>query len=410
MKKIFTIITMILLFSFLMVSTSAMVLTDFDLSIVDVNNIGEFNDTRFWERANYMQAYVYPSSTFYVDSNGGDLTPHNSYIPLQMPRYLTTPFSFDEDTGEWSYIDRLMSGIWYESPNGDTEVSLQGAIVTEYLSRIGQFGGEYRYSFSNVFNGPDTSTLNVFLVGDTYSYKNTHTFGGVPNNVDVVGLKITNPEQSTKPAVIYLNGAMKWAGDISDGTIPHGIIPIDTHIFLNPGDSIVFDSTLIEGQTEGVEPITTCFSGSVMLRHSSNFNERLIITETFNDYFSFGYNYSDTNYEGIGIATDGVNGGFSIVSAFNSQYWGTAMQDPTYGTLTITKNGIYSTKYYDMVDVQVPQENITIEDANMFTWLASVAEEFLKFEIAPDFSLGGILLLVVGFALIMWILKIFLGG
>ena len=407
MNKIFSILFVCLTIVTLTFSTSAAVTSDFDFSIVDVNNIGEINDTRFWERANYMQAYVYPASSYYVGSSDGNLTPHNAYIPLQMPRYLTSPYSFDEDMGDWPYINRLMSGIWYSSPNGDTEVSLQGAIITEYLSRNGQFGGEFRYSFSNVFNGPDTSSLNVLLVGDTYSYKESHTFGGTPNNVDVVGLRITNPSQSTKPMVIYVRGSMKWAGRVTNDTIPHGAVTIDTHLFLNPGDSIVFDATLIEGETGGVDPITTCFSGAVMIRHSTNFDERAIITETFNDYFSYGLNYSDTNYGGIGYANDGVNGGFSIVSAFNSQYWGTAMENPNYGTLTITNNGVYSTKYYDTVEVNVPQE---LEWGGLYDWLVGSFNAFTSFEIAPGWSIGIILSVVVGLAVIMWILKIFLGG
>ena len=178
-------------------------------------------------------------------------------------------------------------------------------------------------------------------------------------------------------------------------------------MFLNPGDSIVFDATLIEGETDGVNPITTCFSGAVMIRHSTNFDERAIITETFNDYFSYGLNYSDTNYEGIGDANDGVSGGFSIVSAFNSQYWGTAMQEPNYGTLTINNNGVYSTKYYDTVDVNVPQE---LEWGGLYDWLVGSFNAFTSFEIAPGWSIGIILSVVVGLAVIMWILKIFLGG
>lgn len=86
---------------------------------------------------------------------------------------------------------------------------------------------------------------------------------------------------------------------------------------------------------------------------------------------------------------------------------------PTYqkdSRLNITQNGSYNVGAYNYVSVNVPQDNITIEDTNMFSWLISVASGFLAFEIAPDFTIGGILILCVGFALIMWLIKVFLGG
>lgn len=74
--------------------------------------------------------------------------------------------------------------------------------------------------------------------------------------------------------------------------------------------------------------------------------------------------------------------------------------------MEITVNGRYNVLGKEYVDVNVPQN--MAESA--FGWLLDVGGAALQFEIAPGYTIGGIFTFVVGFALIIWLLKVFLGG
>lgn len=76
--------------------------------------------------------------------------------------------------------------------------------------------------------------------------------------------------------------------------------------------------------------------------------------------------------------------------------------------LYIVDNGFYDASQYNYVDVDVPTE--IIEQQGIMQWLYDAVQGFLNMQIAPNFSIGGILLFAVGFSLIIWITKIFLGG
>lgn len=78
------------------------------------------------------------------------------------------------------------------------------------------------------------------------------------------------------------------------------------------------------------------------------------------------------------------------------------------GNINITENGLYDVTRAATVTVDVPQE--ILEDVNAFNWLYGAVEGILTMEIAPGFSIGVILLFIAGFALLIWILKIFFGG
>lgn len=76
--------------------------------------------------------------------------------------------------------------------------------------------------------------------------------------------------------------------------------------------------------------------------------------------------------------------------------------------LYIEDNGFYDVTQYNYVDVNIPTE--IIEQQGIMQWLYDAVQGFLTMEIAPDFSIGGVLLFIVGFSIIIWIIKIFLGG
>lgn len=76
--------------------------------------------------------------------------------------------------------------------------------------------------------------------------------------------------------------------------------------------------------------------------------------------------------------------------------------------LYIEDNGFYDVTQYNYVDVNIPTE--IIEQQGILQWLYDAVQGFLTMEIAPDFSIGGVLLFIVGFSIIIWIIKIFLGG
>lgn len=156
------------------------------------------------------------------------------------------------------------------------------------------------------------------------------------------------------------------------------------------------------------DPVGVIYNGTTLVSSTSDSDFVLEqFTKLLTSHSSPGSTPTYPVYSGY---TD-VNGVFKFYGTYTN---GTiSVNVPTYAknsSITVTRNGRYDVGNYNYVEINVPQENVTIEDSNMFSWLANSAEEFLKFKIAPDFSIGGILLFIVGFALIMWILKIFLGG
>lgn len=171
------------------------------------------------------------------------------------------------------------------------------------------------------------------------------------------------------------------------------------------GDGLSYDYEM----TVYGDPNALVYNGTELVNSSSDSD---FVLEQFTKLLTSHYSSPGPTptYPAYSGYTD-VNGDFKFYGTYTN---GTiSVNVPTYAknsSITVTRNGRYDVGGYNYVEINVPQENVTIENANMFSWLANAAESFLTFEIAPDFSIGGILLFIVGFSLIMWILKIFLGG
>lgn len=396
---------LIILLSLVLITPCA-TLEEYGVSVPGVNTMGDFENARFWQRLNKTQAYVFPTYSYYYDEVIGELATKISYIPVNSPQYILTSEIYED--GEYpAYLDRLSSLYWYESENkSDSELAMQGAMIIDDMVSVDRYNGYIKYHYSSALQGPDLGKLNILLVGDVYSYNVEHQFEGQPNNVDITGLIITNPAEATTPCVVYLNGTMKWAGLMSKGEIPHGEIAIDSYVMLQPGYSVRIDETLLEGDA-GRSAVMTCFSGQLMIRHGNGFTVPAEFCEEYNDYFSQCVSYSDTNLVGLYYGDDDKYGGHTIESAFNAQYWGTFTELPDYGQLNINHNGVYSTKYYSSVKVEVPQE---VSWRGMFDWLIDSAGAFMTFEIAPGWTIGIILTFIVGLSVALWAIKVFMGG
>ena len=407
MKKCIIFVFALLILSSVIISSTAATLNDYSYFVPGVNSMGDFENIRFWERLNHTQSYVFPAYTYYDDYILGELSSQITYLPISIPRYITTPATYGEDASV-ANLDRLANVYWYNSNiSNDSELSMQSSIQLDNITRTDEYNGQMTYSYSPTLAGTSLSNMNILLVGDIYSYNFSHPYNDQTNNVDITGLVIANPSTSNMPCVVYLNGVMKWAGSASGGgETPRGTQTFDGYILLHPGNSVRIDETLLEGQGE-VEAKTTCFSGAIMVRHGNNYSSPVLFIEEFNDYFSDIITYSDTNLQGLSGGGDGRFGGANIANSFNAQYWGGYSSNPDYGQLDITNNGVYSTKYYSSVKVSVPQE---ISWGGMFDWVVNSAGAFMSFEIAPGWSIGIIMSIIVGLAVAIWAIRVFMGG
>lgn len=402
-------ITLIMLFSLCITPIGAYKSDEYALQIGDINTLGEFSNIRFWERLNKMQAYVVPTSQYYYDGILAEMSPKLSYTPVSLPQYVTNPMTLpDIDEDDYSDLDKIMS-LWSYTDGTEYQTPISSNISISKLSNGGSaYTGTMKYTITPTTTQTVDSSYRILWVGDTYSYDVTHNYDGVANDVDITGLRITNPADSGGSVVVYLLGTMQYLGSAEGlDKSPTGSLDLNTYVFLNPGYSVSIDDVLIEGQTGDVIPIQTRFSGSIMIRYGEGTSLPVEFEEQYNDYFSVCYSYSDYNLVGLEYGSDGRNGGSDIVNSWAINYYMNQSLEPDYGQKEITSNGVYSTKNYTSVKVDVPQE---IAWSGLWDWLFDSAGAFMAFEIAPDWSIGVILSIIVGLAVAIWAIRVFMGG
>lgn len=139
--------------------------------------------------------------------------------------------------------------------------------------------------------------------------------------------------------------------------------------------------------TDPITRITTALSSTVI---------DITPTDTLNiDIFengTFSYNVSD--YARVSIDVDVPQ---TVIP-----------EVPDSEKITITENGTYNVENYTVAEVSVPQKVTQLP--SIFGWVGNVLEGVMTFEIMPNFSLGGVVVILVGLAIIFLILKVFLGG
>lgn len=411
--KIFILIFMITILVVQMLSVlpsvSATPTDEYSFQISDVNNSGEFNDIRFWERLNKMQYYATPTYQYYYDGEQEKLNPRLSYTPISMSGYVVNPMTLNDiDIDDQANLDSIVN-IWTYSANGEATGAPDGAVVINELTNDGKaYTGHIKYTVNASVAQIADDSYRVLLVGDTYSWKETYTFGGLTNDVDIYGLKITNPSDSGGPAVVYFNGVMYYADYANSGNEPRsGAVEINNYVILNPGYSVVVDESLIEGDTGNIYPMCTRYSGSIMVRYGVGMTKPVEFYEQFNDYFSYCYSFSDSDFVGLENGSDGRNGGSNIVNSWAMQQYYDQNILPDLGQLKIESNGYYSTRQYSSVLVDVEQ-NITW--GGMFDWIFDSIGAFMGFEIAPGWTIGVIMSIIVGLAIAIWAIRVFMGG
>lgn len=121
---------------------------------------------------------------------------------------------------------------------------------------------------------------------------------------------------------------------------------------------------------------------------------------TFTNYFSD--NYKQT----LKVSNTDIVDGYNVNSDPLLSYT-YAKTDIDVGVLEITQNGFYSVDRYKAVNVNVPQ---TVGWSGMFDWLFDSMGAFLGFEIAPGWSLGILMTVIVGLAVAIWAIRVFMGG
>lgn len=413
-KKIYAIcttcLTMIILLTLCIMPIGAVYSEDYSFSVGDTTSSGEFTAERFWERSNKAQAYILPTYQPYHDDMLEDAVAERlSYTPVNMPQYVVPTFPLGQEVYDsYGSLDTITTMNSY-TVNGSYYPILGGSVQLVKLEKTTATQGVIQYKLTTTPTDRFAQGTRELWVGDIYSAYEYHPYTDNPNQVELNGLTITN--QSSGTVVVYLCGTMDWAGEANEEYPETGSVAIDSYVLLNPNYSVTIDRTLIEGETNGVTPIMTRWSGTIMVRYGNDCESSVLYTENFNDYYSQCYSYSDQNLVGMSNAQDGKNGGFSIVRSWAmQQYMGKVLEpippiNPT-GNLNITENGSYYVRNYETVSVNVPQ---SVEWSGMIDWIFDSIGAFLDFEIAPDWSVGTLMTLVVGLAVAIWAIRVFMG-
>lgn len=125
--------------------------------------------------------------------------------------------------------------------------------------------------------------------------------------------------------------------------------------------------------------------------------ESITLTVSDNPYTWNSLSHSDTSYAGDYLPSDGIWDSSLFDVQLEFDYWFTAYDADLYYGLVVED------------DPRGPQDN----DAyyrDYTSWVAMAVGGFFDFQVFPGFTLGGIVITCISFAVAIWLLKIFAGG
>lgn len=352
---------------------------------------------------NNLTVYVFPSYTAYGDGIVGEPGTISALSPVNLPSFVRFGSDFDSDNDEYGALSNGMEQVYTYTYDGVTASRVGGGYKALLQMRIDPLvGGDYGYSVDYVIppksiDGSVLTGLKYQCIGDVFYYIN--------DNNKPVGLHFSAESDFTTIYNISFDGCMfQKKGSIVDG--PYYLTGSKT---LGAGQSLdLFDITgIFDGVS--IDASEVVFSGVITITAQGTVRENFI---RFKNYYFDRYtvsltsNGSSQSYEFSNIIDHPIYRFFSY-NPTDGDYPsgdGVMFQYPL-GRLDVSSNGVYYVGNKQYVNV-----NVSTDNDGMYGWLIDSLSSVTGFEIAPGWTIGIILSIAVGLAIIVWILKIFLGG
>lgn len=389
-KRIIAIIAFSILFLSMVLPIGAVTLNQYFDGISSVG-MGDGNMFQRSYRSFFqMEAFAFVSGVPVFDTNEDEVRISNNYLPLYIPTTINTGM--------------------VTTSNYDTS---SVAIGTSHYSSTYQYG-------QNVYNVNSPSYL-LMNVGVADPYGNT-------NNIKSAGFAFINNSINT-PSTLYFRGSVygrtinsRSYSFILNGTTSYKVyIKGGFSIYNMSGEleryavtnavissigNFVFDIKSVLGDSvynslsNAYDLSEWVFSGSIAVAYDDSsvtqFPSLQVYYDSSKPFIDEMTNFSySSQYDSYSVYDD------PIISFFE----GSQTSAPEF--LEVTANGTYNIRKPTYVTVNVPQ---TVAWSGMFDWIIDSFGAFLGFEIAPGWSLGIIMTIVIGLAVAIWVLKVFLGG